>query len=360
MAQEAQDAQQGQPAETADQNQQEQVPEDVDLRELYEAEEAARRELEGETSDSGDTGASAAPDAQQGNTGQDGQGADQPQADEQPMVPKARLDQELERRRRLEEERRKMEQAAAYWRGKAEVAPASSGQGNGGGQQAQQQPQRSAKDVQADLDQLYDQFDSGELSLKELRRQEEQLNQERQKLHAQQQPNQEAPEEGSQKSQDLYLEHLTAQLEQQNPWLDNLSDGFIESLIPTARYFAEQNGEHIGNDPLGDYNLRRYVVAAARPFGDASFGTGQQDGQQSGQQPGQSQQQSKQPRKQPTTQERQTKAKQAAQHPPDPKDVGSAAPSDSYSEDRLANMSEEELNQLPSSVLERIAPSKPQ
>lgn len=133
---------------------------------------------------------------------------------ETPMVPKPRLDNALEAQRKAETE-------AAYWKGRAEAAPAS-------GQQPQPQanpqpaqtPEQRVAALDAQIDDLAAKFDNGEITMADFKKQERTLSDQRSAIHEEALVAKVRPAAPANSGQDdLALQTATAQLEDNHPWV---------------------------------------------------------------------------------------------------------------------------------------------
>lgn len=245
------------------------------------------------------------------------------------MIPKVRLDEALAAKQKAEQE-------AAYYRGQAE-ARATAPPPQGGQPQAPQPPQLTAEQrltqIAAANEQLAKQFDDGEITMAEYKRQERTLAQQENQIRDQQLLAKvpQAPKSGT---DELYLETLTAQLEEKHPWVPIFDQAASEADWKYVKDRATENLVARGIDPrngaLGVYELRKEMSALCDALGPTLVGARAQarglvlpGTQQRQQQPPQT------PQLSPAAQARQAALAKAAGAPPDIHSmVGHTGPAD--------------------------------
>lgn len=340
-------------------------PEDVDDIELEELRKAAKAEEAGEAE--GDKPGDVKPgETQTGKTATPKPApteGDQNQQGQKPapvMIPKERLDEALGKTREAET-------AAAYWRGVAEARaqPAQPGQAGQAGQQQQQQqatPEDRLAILHSEQDKLAKQFDEGEITYSQLTAKQRDLNNQEQTIREEIVLSKVKPAAPAQASDPLYLETLTAQLEEKHPWTAVLSE-FAEKSGSNAEWDylktkAIDNLTQKGIDPrageMGRYELRREMAELCDQLGPALVGDKARalgiatPGQAKA--PGQQQQQ------QPTAEQREAALKKGEKAPPNLRSMGGSpdAGDGTPTESRLEEMSEDEIGNMPDSVRRKI------
>lgn len=286
-------------------------------------------------------------------------GPKEPSADS-PMIPKARFDEVLTAQRTAE-------QNAAYWKGIADAraAPAPA--------QVQQQPQPAATpeqrlaQIDTAIDALAKKYDDGEITYADLKKEERALQTQATAIRTeaaprQQQQSQPAPQ---QDGNELYLETLTAQLEESHPWV-----GVLDKVGTKADwdYVTAQAIERVvaaGKDPrngaLGKYELRKAAAEIADEIGPALLTKRAQakgvtlPGQQSQPQPHPAQ--PAKPALSPEAQARKDALTRAQGHPPNLSAMTNAGGTDGSgvpSEAALERMSDEDIGNLPAAVRNKL------
>lgn len=278
---------------------------------------------------------------------------------ETPMIPKARFDE-------VNSARAQAEREAAYWRGQAEAratAPATASQAQQPQQPAQPTAEQRLEHIQSQIDALAEKLDAGEITMKEFKQHERALTSAEQQIReemllARVKP---APAPQPTQSDELYLETLTAQLEQQHPWVkvfdavgtnaqwDFLKNQAIENL--STRGIDPRNGN------LGRYELRKEIAALADAYGPTLVAAqaqakgillpGQNQSPQSGQQQAQ-------PQISPQAQARQGKLQLRETAPPDLSNLTGQGAATGVTDAQIESMSEDEIGALPEATRRRL------
>lgn len=340
---------------------------DPDDAELTAAKTAAQAEEAGGDGDGQGSTAQVQPAQPAALEGQDPQSAAAPAAAEAPvMIPKARLDEALQRARDAELE-------AARWRGQAEARSQMQPPAQPGAlQPAQPQPPQPTPAERLDAvhtaqDALATRFDNGEITYAELLKEQRTLAGQEQQIRedmllARIQPASQPQQSAG--SDELYLNTLTAQLEDQHPWVavadqvasaadwDWIKNKAVESLVGK------------GIDPRagaeGRYELRREIAelwdqtgpflltAAAQAKGIAIPTPQPQPAASRPQQPGAA----------PTVvQQRQSALQRMENAPPNIQSMGGAIEDNATgapSESRLESMSDDEIGALPEATRRKL------
>jgi hypothetical protein len=337
---------------------------DIDQQEI----DAAKAAVEAEKAAGGGDGTQAADTGTQGQKQPGQQDQQQPAAQaapagDAPLIPKARLDEAL---RKADEEKAN----AAYWKGVADARVAPKPQ-DGQTQPAQQQQQPTAEQrlavIQTEQDALAKKFDDGEITMSDLTRQQRELNNREhvireEALLARVKPADKATDQ--QLDNTLYLDTLTAQLEQQHPWVE-VFDKTVGDKSPEWKYVkdrAVQNCIDRGIDPTkpgtGQYELRKEFSVLADQLGPSLVGDRAKTKGIAipGQTPSQGGQQQQKSALSPQAQARAAALTKQENAPPNLQrmsgatDDGTGVPSDS----RLEHMSDDEIGNLPDAARRKL------
>jgi hypothetical protein len=270
------------------------------------------------------------------------------------MIPKERLDQSL----KLQDQLRS---AAFYWKGRAEA-------GGGGQQPAAQQPQpqpvaktpeEQVADLRAKKKEVVRKFDAGSITAEELEDQRDQIEDQ---IHA----IRNKPAVQPQQSDSLYLDTLSAQLEDQHPYLLEIQDDdHWRFLTVEATKSLAQKGQPLPKGHLNDHDkmrLRTEVAVLSDTFGPTLTG---KTIQLPGKPPAQGAQPSGAPagaKPSATATARLTKLQAAAAAPPNLNGLGNPGPLEGeVSESSIEQLDEESILALPKATRDRMmgrAPSQ--
>lgn len=258
-------------------------PNDPDAQELAEALAAVKAEqTEGGEPDEGNQGEPSADNtgkADAKGAGQKGEGEPEPKGDEPqqptPMIPKQRFDEVLSRQAEIERQNAFLQGQLMALRNR----DPSAGQGQQG-QQTQQQRQPTLEEVQAEIrkqqDDIAAKFDDGTLTYSEMQKQMRDLNDREYQIREQQllqkvpkpQPQQQPQPQPQQTGDSLYLDQLTAQLEQEHPYVGMIeNDSDFNWLVGKAREQLEQQGVRLDNSDTAKYQLRKQVAVLSDQYG---------------------------------------------------------------------------------------------
>lgn len=280
-----------------------------------------------------------------------------------PMVPIARLNEAL----RVADEARL---TAARLQGQLEATRQAAPQPGQQQQQPQQQqpPEQRLAAVNAGIDALADRFDAGELTMKDFKTEERKLQDQAQAIRDEQSAahRQAANPPPPQANDELYLESLTAKLEQQHPWVVVFDQVGTDADWALLKDRALENLKTKGIDPTkpaGRYEFRREMSEIADQLGPSLIadrakakGITLPTGQQS-QQPAQQQQPNGGPRPlSPTAQARAAAIAKAGDAPPDISAMPGygANPSELPTEGSLEVMNDDDIGKLPTAVRNRL------
>lgn len=339
-----------------------QPSEDLDDAEIVQAKQAA--EAEGAAGagegDGADPGAEAPSVAPKTPSPQDPAEAGQQQSSEPVMIPKARFDEVNGRATQAERE-------AAYWRGVAE-ARGQTGQGQqpAAPQPPQPTPQERLTAIATALDALAAQFDNGEITMAEFKRQERELNTQEQAIREEAllAKVKVAPAPPAQDGNELYLDTLTADLENQHPMVQVADKIGTQAEWDFMKARAIENLVAKGIDPtqgaMGRYELRREIAQLWTQSGP--FLLGERAKAQGIVLPGQAKPQgngNNQPAQQslsPEAQRRAAALRKAELAPPDLRSMGGEPgdPSGLPTDARLETMGDDEIGALPDSVRRKL------
>jgi hypothetical protein len=191
-------------------------------------------------------------------------------ADAEPMIPKPRFDEVLSRASRAEQD-------AAYWKGiadaRAQALP--SAQASQQATAAQPTAEQKLAAIHTAQDELASKFDNGEITMSEMKKQERDLAAQEQAIReelllAKVKPR-DIPAPSPSQNDDLFLDHLTAQLE------SPIVQAFDKVATPTDwKYIREQAIENLtarNVDPTrgnsGTYQLRKEMAEIIEKIGIA-------------------------------------------------------------------------------------------
>ena len=263
------------------------------------------------------------------------------------MIPKERLDEVLRRASELE-------RTAAYLQGQLEATRSlAQPQGQPAPQQRQPTPEEALAQVHSHQDELATKFDNGEISFAELQKQQRTLVNQEQQLREQQlmariQPQQTQP--AAAQGDGMYLKTLTKQLEDQHPYLHEMTDAQINWLAELVKQEMSEQGFQFRNDDDSRYQLRKQVAQRSDQLGPGLTGKQLQlSGQGQPPAPGPS----------ATAAARAAKLNMQGGMPPDltsiPNQGGGAGTPGELSDTEIENMSDEEiLAAMPASVRNKM------
>lgn len=263
-----------------------------------------------------------------------------------PAIPKARFDEVNQARREAEERAAELERQAVFMAGQLEALRGGKPADGEQQQQTEQQDPRATKI--AELDALYEAYDSGEIGMADLKKRERALQAEVAEIEREMR--RPRPEQIVQAIQaDPYLQDRTAALEAENAWLEHVPPAAIQTaLVPMARAMLAEQGVQLRADARSTFLLRQAVVAAGKILGLDKGVPSQTPSNQA----------TNQATNGPTVDQRRAKLDLARNHPPAVTTAGTGSPAEPFSAADLDRMSDADLANLPASVLERIAPSK--
>lgn len=235
-----------------------------------------------------------------------------------------------------------------------------------GGEQTQQQEQQrqpTVADIDKQIDALSDEFDEGKINMRTFKERERALQDQRSAIiEAKNRPQQQGMSMEDIIRNDSVVGTETDRLVEENPWLKNVSEEDLKALEPIAYRELAREGVQMKKSPRHTIILREKLVEIgnrmgyAERYAPAPARTQQRQQQQRPQGQGQGKGQDNL-RTQPTVQQRKAKIAEAGRHPPAPSGVPAPGAAE-YSDDDIADMSEDEIAALPASVRDRIAPSR--
>lgn len=184
------------------------------------------------------------------------------------MIPKARFDEVLARATKAEQE-------AAYQRGLAEgrqpAAPAP-GQPGGQPQPAAATPEQRLAAIDTEIDALATKFDNGEITMADYKKQERALDDKRLAIRDEGLVARVKPVEAPVADNALYLDNLTAQLEDAHPWVNVLQqvgtdhDWAYLKALATDNLIARKI-DPTQNTTIVSYELRKEMAQLADTMG---------------------------------------------------------------------------------------------
>lgn len=247
-------------------------PDEVELREAKaaaEAEEATAAKPTDKTETPAATPAAPAATPAAGTQEKPTDQQEQPQA-ASPMIPKARLDEVLGKNDELTRQLAFMAGQIEALKGSTAATPAAT--------PTPTAPQPSAQDrliaVGQKVDALAKKYDAGEISYAELKKQERDLANEEQTIReeillAKVQPPKQT--QAPQQANDLYLDQLTAKLEQEHPYVAELSDDDFDFVAKKAQGELEKDGVNL-QGAAGKYALRERIAVLSDTLGPVLTG----------------------------------------------------------------------------------------
>ena len=283
---------------------------------------------------------------------------------EPPMIPKPRFDQVLA-------DREQAMSAAAYWRGVAEARGTVTQPGVGEqetpatGEPAKTVDEQLAE-VRTERIKLATRFDDGEMSAKEWEESRAKLEDKEREIRSSVEPAPlapaatPAPQPAS--SDDLYLDQLTAQLEDEHPFTRELApdDPRWAFLETEAKKQLGEEGVDITLDSRGTYVLRQRMAELTDVYGVIWTGKSADELTQSKettvpeqQPPGNS---GEQPSK--TAKAREAKLIANAEAPPDVSQLGAGGAQTEVSDAQIEGMTDEEIAALPEATRRRLMPTE--
>lgn len=338
----------------------------TELLKAAEAEEAANgvqpQPKEGDVKDPAQQNAD--PNAQQGQKPAGQQ--QQPPAGDGIMVPKARLDSVLSERDQLREK-------VAYLSGATEALQRVNAPGQPGQQQQPQQAQEPTHEqrltsIKEERMKLATQFNEGQIDAIDWEEKRAVLDDLAQAIREEQLAAKLKPAPQEQAPQgDLYLAQLTEKLEKTHPWVETFSE-FAEKSGSSAEwdYVAnlakdnlKQRGVALNGTAEAKYTLRKEIAVLCDQFGPALLG---ERAKALGitvpdiQQPPNGQQQQQQQQLSPEAKARMKALAKAADAPPDLANLNGnpGDPAGTMSDERLENLSEDEYDNLPESLRNKL------
>lgn len=279
-------------------------------------------------------------------------------------VPKARLDEALNRADRAAEAATKAQQEAAYYKGMAEARAATQQPAQPQPQRQQLTPEQGLAEIARRQDVLAKQFDDGQISMSDLTKAQRQLAQyehniREAQLAAKVKPAQQPAPAPQQGNDELYLETLTADLENAHPWVQVLEQVGKPSDWEYLKRTAIENLTEQGLDPgagaLGKYNLRKEMARLADQLGPALIGPRAQA--KGIVLPGQSVAAGTQPQQRPLSpqaQARQAKLALAASAPPSLANLAGSTGTQGYTPAQIDALTEAEYDSLPATVRSKL------
>lgn len=307
---------------------------DPDLKELEEAEAAVKAEEAAAAS--GEQPPAETPPAEAPPGGEE----EKPAATTQ--VPVAVVQAERDKRQDAESIARKAVQSAAYWKGVAEGRfPLPGARSQEQEPPAPPKPSRERRtEIRSEIETLAEQVDAGTLTVKDFEKQKGALEDELDDLRLAE------IQSAMPKGGDLYLDTMTKQLEDQNPWLANVPDDEISVFTTLAKKDLLARGYDLkgkAGSPEADYQVRCALIDRLKKHGFASS-----EAPPAPPAP-------KTPGAKPTPAQVKEKEEIAAGAPPRPK--GPAAPAEGWTPERVEEIDSLDLENMSMRDLRRIQES---
>lgn len=210
---------------------------------------------------------------------------DEEQGDPNAVVPRARLNQEIAKRKELEKEASTLREERAYFAGRAEAAKAAGptpAQDADPEQVVEQNLQTLDKNYRQAVVAIAKKFDDGELSAVEMETKKQELSDARDRLRGEfttqldQIRTQKSAPDPVKLAKDVN-EHAgliahTAELEAANPWMNTIPDRFNDMLMQEAEKVLANQGIYLGRNPTFDEmvgytaDLRTAMVDVAKAW----------------------------------------------------------------------------------------------
>lgn len=293
----------------------------------------------------------------EGEEGEESSGeGDGEQEGEDKTIPLARLKQETEKRRAAEDKYEKLAERIAFLEGRESNRQQS--------QKQQEDPLRVIDDTlnklqettDAQIKEIWEKADEGELKLSEARAEEAALLRRAQKVANvwQSRRNEIVSERNRPDPQAIHqriinddtLQARTEKLREANPWIDNLTDRQLKTCETEALNSLREEGVSLSADAESTWILRKRIAEVAKELGFDSVSA-----------PPAQQQALSQGRQQPTAQQRKEKIELQNNHPPATAKAGHGLPVDSnrVQLEEAMNMTDDQLSKLSQQELDRLA-----
>lgn len=287
-----------------------------------------------------------------GDTGQDKEDVD---GEQQHQIPKARLDQEAERRRKAEEALDLAQRKLAFMEGRDSVRSSDS---KSEADAAQKNDQKSVQQLETEIDEVWEQAESGDLTLSQARKLEREKQTEIDGLK-QSSEKQKAPDPNIDEVHDFIedqaTQHANAVLSA-HPYLGIMSESDQSILRVKVDEKIKSEGIALPKGKIARTNrILDLMGQLSDTLGPAL--TGKTLAPKTAPDPELTPEQIKQAAA-AKADERRKKMDVASRQPPNSNATGAAEGGvGEYTDDQIANMSETELEALPPAVLERMANS---
>ncbi len=204
------------------------------------------------------------------------------------------------------------------------------------------------RQIDAELDHLYAQYDRGGVALQDLRQAERRLNREAVEVSAMR-----AADPAARRGDDPYVADQTHLIEAGNPWLVNVPGAVLHDFMPMAARLCQASGIALRvGDPTADLAMRRALITVLKEHGyDRRYGAPgpEADGPRPGQRLATGGLTPRQIR------DKMALAERAA---PSPARAGVVPRDLSVTASDVERMSEDEILSLPTDIQERIAASR--
>lgn len=269
------------------------------------------------------------------------------------MIPKARLDQEANRRRKLEEERAAMERELAFLKGKdaahkerSEPKPDEAGT----------QPKKTVEQLEGEIDQIWEKADTGDLTLKEARRLERELQAEIQVL-TQPKPseNKSEPDTGYRMIAEREVNREAQRIATEYPYIGVMSEADMAYCSAKVDEQIRAEGIKMPRNEI-DATIARMELIGKMTTKLGPGLTGKDlSPKPADKTPTTLTEDQKRQAAKAKAEERSEKIKTAAQQPPNSSATGTASGGfGDMTPDRFENLSESEREALPAAVLDRL------
>jgi hypothetical protein len=275
------------------------------------------------------------------------------------MVPPARFNE-------VNARAAKAEQDAAYWRGVAEARgglPLTAGNPGTATAAPAPTPEQRLTEIHTAIDVLAKKFDDGDITMADFKRQERELTNKEHAVREELTLAKVKPSDAPRASEELYLDTLTANIEEANPWVGVFDQVATKAEWDSMTHMAKGNLVDRGIDPtkgtLGSYELRKEMASLITKLAPALIAERATakgitlPGQQPPAAPAATTPQAR-PALSPVAQARAAKLAQRADAPPNLGAISGTTQTVGVSDAAIEQMSEDEFLALPASTQKAI------
>ena len=268
------------------------------------------------------------------------------------MIPKARLDQEVQRRRKLEEERAAAERELAFLKGRDSVHKERSDTKT---DKAEAQP-KTVEQIEAEIDAIWQQAEDGELTLPEARKleraKEAEINALSQPKHVEKKVE---PDPGFQVIAEREINREAQRVAAEHPYINEMTEADLAYCSAKVDEQIKAEGIKMPRNQIDASILRMELIGKMTTKLGPGL-TGKDLSKSATQSPPELTPEQKRQAAAANAADRQKKLDVAKQQPPSSTATGAAEGGvGEYTDEQIANMSESELEKLPAATLDRLA-----